>query len=469
VDVHLTLRRGPGAPPLRAQLERALREAVREGRLQPGTALPSSRALARELATSRGVVVEAYAQLAAEGYLTARQGAATTVAARPAPEGSAPRAPRAPGAPAPVLVDFRTGRPDLAGFPRRAWLRALARVLHDAPDAALGYGDPRGAPELRAAVAGYLGRARGALGHPDDVVITAGTVQGLGLVWRALRARGARRVGVEAPGWRAQADSVRAAGLEPVALPVDEAGLSAEPAALAVDALVLTPAHQFPTGAVLAPERRAALVAWARERGTTLVEDDYDAEFRYDREPVGALQGLAPEHVVYAGSASKTLAPALRLGWLLAPPALAGALAAERARADRGSPALDQLALADLLERGELDRHLRRARRRYRARRAALLAALERELPGARVTGIAAGLHAVVALPGRPGADAAALAVAARERGVLVEPLDGEPPALLLGYANVPEPAIARGVALLAEALGARAPSSRAPAVTMGS
>jgi len=450
VDLHLPLDRRARTP-LRAQLEAALRDAVRDGRLAPGSPLPSSRALARELGVSRGLVVEAYAQLAAEGYLHARQGAATTVA----PRAAAPPPPRAaPGAPAapPVRVDFRTGRPDLAGFPRRAWLAALARALHDAPDAALGYGDGHGSARLRTALAVHLGRTRGALAHPDHVVVTAGTVQGLGLVWRVLRERGARRVGVEDPGWRAQAETVADAGLEPVALPVDADGLAADPARLDVDALVLTPAHQFPTGVVLAPERRAALVAWARARGALLVEDDYDAEFRYDREPVGALQGLAPEHVVLAGSASKTLAPALRLGWLLAPPALAPALAAARLRTDRGAPALDELAFADLLERGAVDRHLRRARRRYRARRAALLAALARELPAARVGGVAAGLHAVVRLPGEVAPDA--VAAAARARGVLVETAGGTAPALVLGYADLAEPAIARGVALLAEAVG---------------
>jgi GntR family transcriptional regulator/MocR family aminotransferase len=274
-----------------------------------------------------------------------------------------------------------------------------------------------------------------------------------------LRARGARRVGVEEPGWRAQRETVADAGLEAVAVPVDARGAAADPERLDVDAIVLTPAHQFPTGVVLAPERRAALVAWARRRGTLLVEDDYDAEFRYDREPVGALQGLAPDHVVYAGSSSKTLAPGLRLGWMLAPAALVPGLAAARLRADRGSPVLDELALADLLERGEVDRHLRRARRRYRARRAALLDALGRELPRATVGGAAAGLHALVVLP--PEVDPAEAVQAARALGVRVEAAGG---GLVLGYADLPEPTIARGIALLARAVAScgRAQAARA-------
>jgi GntR family transcriptional regulator/MocR family aminotransferase len=238
------------------------------------------------------------------------------------------------------------------------------------------------------------------------------------------------------------------AGAGPV--PVDERGLVVDALAAArVDAVAVTPAHQFPTGVVLAPERRAALVAWARATGAVIVEDDYDAEYRYDREPVGALQGLAPDVVVHAGSASKTLAPALRLGWLVVPPGLAGPVAAGAAR---GTPVVDQLALAHLLEHGEVDRHLRRTRRRYRARRDALVAALDARFPGTQLSGVAAGLHVVAALDVDP--------AAARARGVAVQTLHEHcftaaprPPAVLLGYAALPEPALARAVALLAPAV----------------
>jgi GntR family transcriptional regulator/MocR family aminotransferase len=457
MDLHVVLRRADGLS-LREQLEAQLREGVRGGRLLPGTALPPSRALARELGVSRGVVVEAYAQLVAEGFLVARRGAGTSVAAC-VPGAAAAPAPRAAVTAAPAY-DLRTGRPDLAAFPRAAWQAATARALRTAPDAALGYGDPRGAPALRAALAAHLGRARGVVADPGrtEIVVTSGVTQGIGLVWRALRDRGVRRVAVEDPGWRTQRLSVEDAGLEAVPVAVDEGGIDvAAVRACGAEAVAVTPAHQFPTGVVLAPERRAALVAWAAETGGVIVEDDYDAEYRYDREPVGALQGLAPEHVVYAGSASKTLAPGLRLGWLVLPAALAAEVAERRDRDDHGGPVLGELALAELLDRGVVDRHLRRTRRRYRARRDALLGALARELPGVRAGGVAAGLHLVAWLP--DDVDEAGLAAAAGARGVAVHALHADcttvaprPGALLLGYALLAEPALERAVALLASA-----------------
>jgi len=436
----------------RARIEHDLRTSIRAGALAPGTPLPSTRALAADLGVSRGVVVEAYAQLAAEGWLVTRRGAPTRVGsdlsfAHPTTGRTDARS----RPPRTVRYDLRTGRPDLAAFPRAAWARAVAAVVRAAPDAALDYGDPRGAPALREALVAHLGRVRGAVATPQRVVVCAGTAAGLPLVLRALRARGARRVGVEDPGWREQARAVRLAGLEPVPVRVDARGLVVDRLEeRALDAVMVTPAHQFPTGVVLAPERRAALVAWARAApGRLVVEDDYDAEYRYDREPIGALQGLAPDVVAYAGSASKTLAPALRLGWLVLPPDLAAAVAEDNAR---GVPALDQLALAALVERGELTRHLRRTRRTYRARRDALVAALAAHLPAAEVTGVAAGLHVVARVP-----DAHALADAARSHGVAVQTLHRHctaspqhPPALLLGYGALPEPALERAVALLA-------------------
>ena len=458
VDLFVDIRRDLGGP-LRERLEREIRDAVRSGRLAPSAALPSTRALASQLGVSRGVVVEAYAQLVAEGYLSARQGAATVVASRArAGSGQAAPATRAPLEP-PPRFDFRYGTPDLSAFPRAAWQASGGRSLRAAADAQLGYGDVRGAAELREVLAAYLGRARGVVADPQLLHVTGGTRQALGFVWRLLRDRGARRVGIEDPGWSAQCDTALDAGLEPVPVPVDEHGLIAgELAALDVDAVVLTPAHQCPTGAVLGPERRAALLEWARRREAWIVEDDYDAEYRYDRQPVGALQGMAPERVVYAGSVSKTLAPALRIGWIVLPAALADSAARRRARVDRGQPVLTQLTLADLIARGELDRHLRRTRRRYRDRRDALVTAVTRELPGARIDGIAAGLHALVRLP--QGCDERATVRAAGERGIALEGLTGfshsakpAQPALVLGYANLPEPSIARGIAELAGAL----------------
>jgi GntR family transcriptional regulator/MocR family aminotransferase len=458
VDLLVDLRRTEGGP-LRHRLERELREAVQAGRLLPGSALPSTRALAAQLGLSRGLVVEAYAQLVAEGYLTARQGAATVVAPRAGGAGPRQAAPRPAPPPAVPRFDFRYGTPDLSAFPRSAWLAAGARSLRALPDARLGYGDARGAIELRTALAEYLGRVRGVVANPERLLVTGGTRDALGLVWRVLRDDGARRVAVEDPGWSAQHETVRDAGLVPVAIPVDEDGiLVSQLAAADVDAVALTPAHQCPTGAVLTAQRRAQLLEWAQGRDAVLVEDDYDAEYRYDRDPVGALQGMAPEHVVYAGSASKTLSPALRLGWLLLPPRLAAAAAARKSLDDRGAPLLDQLALADLIGSGELDRHLRRTRRRYRSRRDTLLAAVAEHLPGAAVEGVAAGLHAVLRLP--PGSGEDATVRAAAERGIALDGLASfrrgatrGPAALVVGYGNLGEPAIARGIAELRRAL----------------
>ena len=447
-------RRAAGS--LRAQLEDQLRGAVRSGRLAPGTRLPASRTLARDLEVSRGVVVDAYAQLAAEGYLLARHGAPTRVsdaAARPAAAGRTPAEERPP------RFDFRPGGPDVSLFPRGAWSVSTRRGLTGAPHARLDYGDPRGAPELRRALSSYLGRVRGVVCDPGSVIVTSGMAQGMALVGRTVVASGGRRIGVEDPGSGPGRAQLAATGLEPRPVPVDDQGLRAdELAAGEVDLVLTTPAHQFPTGVVLAPERRAALLDWASSGGLVL-EDDYDAEYRYDRPPVGALQGLSPERVVHAGSVSKTLAPALRLGWLVAPERLVGELARAKAEDDLGTPIIEQLALADFLERGELDRHLRRTRLVYRRRRDALIAALRRHLPGVRPTGVAAGLHLVVHL--REDHDEAAVVEAARARGLGLQGLAEHrllpgPPALLLGYGRIAEPAIEPGVRELAAAVGSR-------------
>jgi GntR family transcriptional regulator/MocR family aminotransferase len=441
-------------PSLRAQIEEQLREAVRDERLMPGTSLPSSRSLAGELGVSRGVVVEAYSQLAAEGYLVSRPGGSTRVA-----QAASPPATAAPAIAAerPPRFDFRPGRPDVSLFPRGAWLAALRRALRDAPDARLDYGDPRGAPELRRALSSYLGRVRGAACDPERVIVTSGMAQGMAIFGRALVERGARLIGFEEPGSGPARVQLASTGLETVPVPVDEQGLRAElletRGSPPLDAVVVTPAHQFPTGVVLSPVRRAALIEWAAAGRRLVLEDDYDAEYRYDRAPVGAVQGLAPGRVLYAGSVSKTLAPGLRLGWMVAPEGIAAELVAAKERDDLGTPVVEQLALADFLERGELDRHLRRTRAVYRRRRDLLVAALARHLPGCEPAGIAAGLHLVLRLP--PGTREDAVLGAARARGVglygLGEHSVGEaPPALLLGYGRIAEPAIERGVEELA-------------------
>ncbi len=447
MDLHLDLASVPGRS-LRARAEHALREAVRSGRLAPGSRLPATRVLAAQLGVSRGVLVDAYAQLAAEGYLSTRRGAGTSVAGafEDGPSAQQVTARRT------IHFDLNPFRPALDGFPRAAWLAALTRVLRAAPDELLGYPDPAGTMELRRTLAAYLGRVRGVRTEPERIVITSGVRHGADLLWSALAADGARRVALESPGWEGMRETAVDAGLKTLALPVDERGLAVERLeGEELDAVALAPAHQYPTGAVLAPARRLALVAWARGTGTLIVEDDYDAEYRYDRQPVGSLQGLAPEQVVYGGSTSKTLAPAVRLGWLALPPRLVGAVCARQRRRGAVPAPLMQLTLADLIERGELDRHLRRQRRRYARRRDALLEALARALPELTVQGAAAGLYAVLALPA--GVREQAVLDAARARGVALEGLGGRPPALVLGYANLPESGVARAVSALAASI----------------
>ena len=394
----LGLERGGGAT-LHEQLELSLRDQVRSGRLPPGTKLPSSRALAAELRISRGVVLEAYAQLTAEGYLTATQGAQTRVAETPSTE----RPPVPAGSLEPTFVhDFDPGLPDLAAFPREAWSRSLRAALRVARFDELGRADPRGSAALRNELMSYLGRVRGAAPEPEHTLITSGFAQGFSLVCRALSDRGLERIALEEPGYSQHRLIAERAGLVAVPVHVDEHGIDVgQLAACDCEVVALTPAHQFPTGVVLASDRRAALLEWAEDEDALIIEDDYDSELRLDRVSVGALQGLSPERICHLGSFSKRLAPGVRLGWILSPSWLTGALSYELALSDGGSPALDQLALADFIARGELDRHLRRMRLRYRARRDALLGALATALPGLRTTGVAAGVFVLGAARGR--------------------------------------------------------------------
>ncbi len=446
MDLHLDLERAAGAT-LRARIENALRDAIRSGLLAPATRLPASRVLSAQLGVSRGVVVDAYAQLAAEGYLRARQGAATTVAA-------GATAPPPPSLPTARAATIRHGLspfvPALGGFPRSAWRTALNRALRSAADERLGLPDAAGVPELRQALASYLARSRGVRAVADQVVICNGLRQGLGLLWRALGADGAQRIAVERPGWRGIAETAQDAGLDAVPVAVDADGLVVDQLAAldGIDAVAVAPAHQYPTGAVMPPARRAALVAWAQEHDALIVEDDYDAEYRYDRQPIGSVQGLAPQHVVYGGSASKSLAPGIRLAWLVVPPQLVEPIAALQRRRGGMPAALDQLALADLIERGELDRHLRRQRRRYRRQRDALLRALAARLPQIEVQGAAAGLFVVLRLP--PATSEAEVLRHARALGLALEGAGAADPAIVVGYANLAEAAIASVVDALA-------------------
>ena len=456
IDLHLDL----AGRKIRTGLETALRDAVRTGRLGPGTRLPSSRVLAADLGVARNTVAEAYSQLVAEGWLTAERGSSTRVASRSATVPA--EAPAAAGPRRAFRYDLRPGVPDVSAFPRSAWLAAARRALLAAPAGALGYGDPRGHPELRQALAGYLARARGVRASPGRIVVCSGFTQGLALLSQVLRARGGTTLAVEEyslPSLRATAG---AAGLNLIPLPVDGRGAAVHEAG-AVDAILCTPAHQFPLGAALAPQRRTVAVDWARASGGLVVEDDYDGEFRYDRQPVGAVQALAPEHVVYGGSASKSLAPAFRLGWLILPAHLVDDVAAARELADGPGSRLDQLTLADFIVSGGYDRHVRRARLAYRRRRDRLVAALRQQAPQVRLTGIAAGLHVLCELPPGPGAAAAAeqdVVARAAARGLAVAPLAPyrvtgrhDRPALIVGYGTPPEHAFSGAVARLCAVL----------------
>jgi GntR family transcriptional regulator / MocR family aminotransferase len=445
--------------PLRAQLEGELRAAIRAGRLKGGAPLPSTRALAADLGLSRGIVVDAYEQLLAEGYLIARQGSATTVAEGriAAQRVSVPRVPKAATPPAAVSVryDFRPAVPDTTTFPRRSWHRSLRKVLAGSASVSMGYPDPRGTNAARAALSAYINRSRGTAAHPDRMVICNGFTQGFRLTCTVLRCLGIEAIATEDPSHEEQREAVRDAGLKCITIAVDEQGIIVERLEKTeARAVLVTPAHQYPTGAVLAPQRRTALLDWAVRKQAYIIEDDYDAEFRYDREPIGALHGVAPDRVIYIGSASKTLAPALRLGWLVAPTNLIDEFAKAKKREDRGSASLEQLAFADFIERGELDRHLRRMRRLYRRRRESLLKALRNHMPERRVFGIAAGLHLMLELP----ADADEDDIVARARDLSVNVTGTKeyraraklPPSLILGYGFLRDSAVAEGVKRLA-------------------
>ncbi len=454
VDLHLDLTEPGGR---RAALERALRDAIRSGRLAPGARLPSTRALALELGTARGTVTAAYDQLIAEGYLVGRRGSGTTVAdltdmspPRPAVQAQR-RTPR---------YDLRPGAPDVTTFPVAAWLRSACRALANAPSSAFGSGDPAGQWPLRVALSEYLGRTRGVLARPEQVVITTGYVQALALLAGLVGEDGA--MAMEDPGLPFHRDVVRRAGLTVVPLPVDHAGARTDLLArMDVAACVLTPAHQFPLGMTLHPQRRHYAVEWARERGGLVIEDDYDGEFRYDRQPVGAMQGIAPDHVVYVGTASKTLGPGVRLAWAVLPERLVGPFIEAKRHADLHSDLVSQLTLADLITTHAYDRHVRAGRLRYRRRRDELVRRIA-TVPNVAVAGVAAGLHAVLRLT--EGTSVEAVLASAAQQDLALDHVDRhrhtpgrDESGLIVGYGTPPDGRFAAALEVLVRGLRAAA------------
>ncbi|MEO3822230.1 PLP-dependent aminotransferase family protein [Actinomadura sp. B10D3] len=453
LDVHPPER---GRRRLHDRLAHALRAAIREGRLVEGAAVPPSRTLAEELGCSRWVVTEAYAQLKAEGYLSARTGSATRVSWTPDTAPPLPRARPAPPRP-PIRYDLAPGLPDLRAFPRRRWAEAVRTVTGSAVHYDLGLPDPSGHAVLRTTLAQYLRRSRSADAAAASVAVCAGITDGLARLCRTLRAEGIADVAVEDPGWPRLRDAARSAGLRVHPVPVDHDGLRVDDLAqIPARAVVVGAAHQFPTGTVLSPARRARLVRWARDVDGFLIEDDYDAEFRYDRPPIAVMQGMDPSRVFLLGSVSKTLSPALGLGWLVAPAAMSSALRAANPVA-AAPPVLDQLALAAFIDRGWYDAHLRAARRRFRARRDLLVRTLGAQVPEGRVAGTAAGLHILLHLP--DGTDTRAAVRAGAASGLRLADLDdyrvkrSAGNALVLGYGNISDTEISAAVTLLREAL----------------
>ena len=468
-DVLVVLDRGAG--PLRTQIQDQFREAIRERRLSAGERLPSTRRLAELLDVSRGTVVDVYEQLLAEGYVESSVGSGTRVARMPE-SGSARRAPEVVSSPAPhtsprpAVADFEYGIPDLGSVPLTAWSWAVSEATRTLPTAELGDEDPAGSWHLREVVTAYHRRVRSGVAVAEDTIVVSGFRQGLAFALATLAQGGFRRIALEDPGPREHDVIARRAGLDAVPVPVDDHGLDVgRLRATAVRAVLLTPAHQCPTGVALSPSRRRDLVAWADEVDGVILEDDYDAEFRYDRQPVGSLQGLNPARVIALGSVSKTLAPAIRLGWVLAPERFVERIVEEKRLSSRGAPGLDQEALALLMETGRFDRHLRRVREIYRARRDVLAAEVEKAFGPGRLQGMAAGCHALLCLP--EGTSENAVVVTVATMGVRVNGLghyrfasadaeaepDPRPPALVLGFGNVSEYQISRGIRTLAEAV----------------
>lgn len=438
LDLHLELEQGRKA----VSLEHALRAAVRDRRLAAGTRMPSTRTLAADLGIARNSVAGVYAQLTAEGWFEARVGAGTWVSEH---AGQAAHPHRPPTTSAAGLLDLRGGIPDASGFPRRAWATAARRAVLDATASELGYAPAAGAPTLRASLAEYLGRTRGVVTTADRVVVGHGFGELLGLACRALATAGMRRIAVEEVGHESHREVIRAAGLTPVPIPVDGDGADVDGVGDDVGAILLTAAHQFPTGVPLAPARRVAAARWAERTGGIVIEDDYDGEFRYDRRAIGALQSLSPEHVLYAGTASKSLAPAVGLAWAVVPDRLLPALLAERRRSGAAVDVLNQLALHAFIASHAFDRNVRRLRAEYRSRRLALESRVVDELGGCRITGLSAGLHCLLELPRGTSEERVteeAVRLGLRLDGVRSFRLRGtewrHPPAMVVGYGAPP-------------------------------
>jgi GntR family transcriptional regulator/MocR family aminotransferase len=393
-DLHLDLREvvKPGARGVRDLLIVALRDAVRSGRLTPGTALPPSRSLAADLGLARNTVAEAYAELVEAGWLASRQGSGTWAV----DTGRQPLPPRPRGTAGAPTHNLMPGTPDVSAFPRSQWLASTRRALTAAPAAALGVGDPRGRPELREALAEYLSRARGVRTSAETVLICAGVRHGVELLARVFNRT--RPIAVEAYGLFIFREAIAALGVNTTPIRIDEKGVVVSDLdALDTPAALITPAHQYPHGVPLHPSRRTAVLDWARRTGAYVIEDDYDGEFRYDRQPVGALQGLDPNRVAYLGSTSKSLSPVLRLGWMVLPGELIDDVITAAGGQQFYVNSIDQLTMADFLARGQYDRHIRRMRLRYRRRRDALVDALTGFKVGIR--GLPAGLHLLLHLP----------------------------------------------------------------------
>jgi GntR family transcriptional regulator/MocR family aminotransferase len=440
--------------PLYRQLTDGLRDAIRGRRLEPHARMPSTRVLAADLGVSRRLVVDAYSQLVAEGFLLSRHGSGTSVAGVEV-TGGATAGDRTIAAG--YHVDFTPGCPDLSSFPRAAWLRALRQGLAVTPSDAFGYVAPEGYPACRAEVSSYLRRTRGVIADPDSIVICGGVTQGIAIAAQILRKTDGLPIAIEDPAFWFHRIALRNHDVDGIPIPVDEDGLDVDALkASGARAVLTTPAHQSPSGVVLTPDRRTALLDWARA-GNVIIEDDYDAEYRYDRAPVGAIQALAPDRVIYLGSVSKTLAPAMRIGWMVLPEHLLRLATRYKMSADLGSSLMDQIAFAQLVASGDYDRHLRQMRRRYIVRRNALLRALSRYLPQTTVYGVAAGVQLAVHFPpDYPIDDLIANAAAMR---VKVEPLRpwyaqpaSGPPGLIMGFANLSESQILTGVQILGEA-----------------
>jgi GntR family transcriptional regulator/MocR family aminotransferase len=461
------------APPrgVTTWLTARLRTAIAEGRLAAGDRLPPTRVLAAELRIARGAVVEAYQRLTEEGLVDARTRSGTRVRATERAR-AATQAPHDPSGmpatpnehamhpgppPAGIRWDLNPGTPDLTDFPRAAWLRHERAVLTDTPAVHLGYGDPRGHPYLREALGGWLTRTRGLRVRPDQLIVLNGVAQAFALLAQVLQRATKNVVAVEDPGSVGASQLLSYWGMRLAPVPIDSAGLVVDALRMTdATSVLVTPAHQFPTGVVLAAERRTELVGWARS-GRLIIEDDYDADQRYDRSPVAAIQALAPEYVAHTGSTSKSLAPGMRLGWLVPPPAMHDDLLEARRASDICGPMLPQLVLARLIESGDYERHLRRQRKRQRARRDALLAALRESLPEAVIGGVAAGLHVPVTFPWLAGqVDDADLGAALAARGIRVQPLSWHrhtsgPPGLVIGYGAESPPQLAAAARHIAE------------------